>query len=742
MSRLLIISNRLPVTVKLEQGVINVVKSVGGLATGLSGPHDSGESLWFGWPGNISRLNTPQRNYLEKALSALRTVPVYLSQSEINRYYEGFSNGVLWPLFHYQTDMVQHDAWRHWKTYMEVNQRFAEVVADHYRPGDLIWVHDYQLTLLPAMLRRLIPSARIGFFLHIPFPSSEVFRILPWRTQILKGILGADLIGFHTYSYIRHFIRALLIVLDVESEGKIVSYGDRKVNLGVFPMGVDTAKFGRLANEKDVLAKVAEIQQKCRGQKLIVGVDRLDYTKGLPHRMLAMDRLLEREPALREKIRMIQVVVPSRTKVDSYKQYRQTLDELVGRINGAYATVNSVPIHYLYRSVSQTELVALYRSAQLMLVTPLRDGMNLVAKEFIASRTDEDGILILSEFAGAAAELKEAISINPYDIDGMATTIKKALTLPAEERQARMRILRSRVLAHDCYHWSNRFMKTLRKAPRVKTGTFQALSSSDQIKRILEKLRCSNQLLLLMDYDGTLVPLASSPQLAVPDPALKTLLRNLAARHGTEVHIISGRPRQVLETWLGGIPIGLHAEHGYWSRLQPGMIWKQNDHKNSKWKDDVLPILQQFASWTPGSLIEQKSGSLAWHYRMADPELGKIHAQELKQQIELNLNDLSAEMVDSQKVIEIRTKGIHKGMILPSLIEEFHLHGRILAMGDDRADEELFAALPPGSFAIHVGPNQSQAEYRLANPTAARSFLAQLLVRMGKPSRVKKSFQH
>lgn len=479
MSQLLIISNRLPVTVTLEQGVVNVVKSVGGVATGLSGPHDSGESLWFGWPGNISRLNAHQRKHLDKGLSDLRTVPVYLSQREINRYYDGFSNGVLWPLFHYQTDMIQHDAWRHWKTYMEVNQRFAEVVADKYQKGDLIWVHDYQLTLLPTMLRRLIPMARIGFFLHIPFPSSGVFRILPWRTQILKGILGADLIGFHTYSYMRHFIRTLFTVLGVESEEEIISYQDRKVTLGVFPMGVDTAKFAKLANQKNVLERVAEIQQECRGQKLVVGVDRLDYIKGLPRRMLAMDRLLEREPSLRGKIRMIQVVVPSRTKVDSYKQYQQKLDELVGRINGVHATVNSVPIHYLYRSVSQTELVALYRSAQLMLVTPLRDGMNLVAKEFIASRTDEDGILILSEFAGAAAELREAILINPYDIDGVATTIKKALTLPSEERHARMRILRNRVLAYDCYHWANNFMKALQKASPVRTVAFPALSSSD-----------------------------------------------------------------------------------------------------------------------------------------------------------------------------------------------------------------------------------------------------------------------
>ena len=323
MGRLLIVSNRLPVTVKSERGKIRVSESIGGLATGLRGPHQSGESLWVGWPGEVSRREG-QRSYLEKELADLRAVPVYLTQSEINRYYEAFSNGVLWPLFHYQTDRLQRDAWRHWRTYREVNRRFADVVVQHYRSGDLIWVHDYQLTLVPAMLRQLLPQARIGYFLHIPFPSSEVFRILPWRSQILEGILGADLIGFHTYSYMRHFIRALLLILGVESEGEMLAYGNRKVLMGVFPIGIDAAEFGRLADRESVLAKAEAIRQECGGRKLILGVDRLDYTKGLPRRMLAMDRLLEREPGLRDKVRMIQVVVPSRTQVDSYQQYRQS----------------------------------------------------------------------------------------------------------------------------------------------------------------------------------------------------------------------------------------------------------------------------------------------------------------------------------------------------------------------------------------------------------------------------------
>jgi trehalose 6-phosphate synthase/phosphatase len=434
MSRLLV-SRTLPVTVKLERGDFMITGRRAGLATGLR-PHEHVDSLWIGWPGDVSRFDTNQRDRIDRKLSDLRSVPIHLTQAEITRYYEGFSNGVLWPLFHYSTDKVQGDAWSNWKVYASVNQRFAEAVAEQYRKGDLVWVHDYQLSLVPQLLRRLIPDARIGFFLHIPFPSSEVFRILPWRTQILEGMLGANLIGFHTYSYLTHFSRALLHVLHLEVQAGRLQYGEVDVRLGVFPMGVDAAEFSRMADEAGVLSEVASIREKSGDRKLLVGVDRLDYTKGISRRMLAIERLFELEPSLRRKIRLVQIVVPSRTKVGSYQQSRSELDEIVGRINGEFATVNSVPIHYLYRSIDQRQLVALYKAADVMLVTPLRDGMNLVAKEFVASRTDEDGVLVLSEFAGAAAELAEALHVNPYDLDSVAQVIKNALTMPTMSAHA------------------------------------------------------------------------------------------------------------------------------------------------------------------------------------------------------------------------------------------------------------------------------------------------------------------
>jgi trehalose 6-phosphate synthase/phosphatase len=462
LNRLLIVSNRLPVTIKLDRGKVAIIKSAGGLATGLRGPHERAGSLWIGWPGDVSRFDAAQRAQIANSLSALRTAPVYLTQTEITRFYEGFSNGVMWPLFHYLTDKVQRDAWRNWKTYREVNQRFADVVAEHYQPDDLVWVHDYQLALVPGLLRQLIPDARIGFFLHIPFPSSEVFRILPWRTEILEGMLGADLIGFHTNSYQRHFVKAARHIFEVETESKRLIYNGRVIRVGAFPMGIDAARWGRLATEQGVLFEVEKIKSRSAGCKLLVGVDRLDYTKGLGRRMMAFERLLEIEPSLRNKVRLVQVVAPSRTKVASYDRLRRELDEMVGRINGAYGTVGSVPIHYLYRSISDQPLAALYRAADVMLVTPLRDGMNLVAKEFVASRPDEDGVLILSEFAGAASELVEAILVNPYDIDRVALSIKTALAMPRDQRQKRMRALRARVESNDCYGWADTFLETLR----------------------------------------------------------------------------------------------------------------------------------------------------------------------------------------------------------------------------------------------------------------------------------------
>ncbi len=458
--RVLIVSNRLPAVLRVKEGDASLAPAAGGLATAMGTVHDQGRHVWIGSLGESSRLTAAQRADIGTRLAARRLRDVGLSAQQVRAYYEEFSNGVLWPLFHYMPDRIPLDS-RGWQTYRDVNARFADVIVEEHQPGDVIWVHDYQLLLLPGLLRQRLPAARIGFFLHIPFPSFEVFRMLPWREALARGMLGADLIGFHTESYARYFAHALRYALQLQPAEHSVCVGSRTVRIRAFPLGIDAVAYDRLAADPAVEKERVRIREGTGGRQLIVGVDRLDYTKGIPRRLLAFERMLERDASARDRVRLIQVAVPSRSAVETYKAFRKQLDELVGRINGRFGTAASVPIHYLYRAVTPPQLVGLYRAADVMAVTPLRDGMNLVAKEFIASRTDDDGVLLLSEFAGAAEELREAVQVNPNDIDAVADALASALTMAPEERRTRMRALRERVRSQTVQRWAETFLDEL-----------------------------------------------------------------------------------------------------------------------------------------------------------------------------------------------------------------------------------------------------------------------------------------
>jgi trehalose 6-phosphate synthase/phosphatase len=725
--RLVLVSNRLPVTVKVDRGDLAVVRSSGGLATGLRGPHEQSGGLWIGWPGDVSRLAEGQRRKLDAHLEELRCVPVYLSSVEVSRYYDGFSNAVLWPLFHYLLDRIPLHS-QEWDVYRAINERFADAIARVWKPGDLVWIHDYQLCLVPKMLRARIPGATIGFFLHIPFPASEVLRILPWREQILEGMLGADLVGFHTFTYRSHFASSILRVLGISTPGDRAVVDGREIKIGVFPIGVDAQMFGKLAEDPEVLAEVASIRAGARGERILLGIDRLDYTKGIPRRLLAYERLLEREPRWRGKVRLVQVAVPSRDKVPSYQEFRRTVNEHVGRINGAFAQVDWVPIHYVHRSLTEKHVVALYRAADVMVVTPLRDGMNLVAKEFVTSRPDEDGVLVLSEFAGAAAEMGEALQVNPYDIETMARVYSDALRMPEEERHLRMRALRKRIASRDVHHWAQSFIEALRAARGAEGVAKAALTPPEDLAALTARLRRAERLVLLLDYDGTLVPFARAPDLATPDRGLRDLLAALAAKAGVRVHIVSGRSRETLERWLGNLPIGLHAEHGYWSRVAPDRPWTAMADISVAWKNEVRKVLEWATTATPGALVEEKTASLAWHYRMAEPELGAARADELGHRLEAVLKGEPVELLRGDKVLEIRPTGVSKGRIVERVLQHVEPPApMVAAMGDDQTDEDLFLAIPPDGVSIGVGFRPTVAGYRVASPGAARTLLESLL---------------
>jgi trehalose 6-phosphate synthase/phosphatase len=723
--RLLIVSNRLPVSARVTADGLRIVPSSGGLASGLRPWHERSGSLWFGWPGDVSAATPAQKEQLDQCLRQRGIVPVQLTDEQVDRYYHGFANRVLWPVFHYLIDRVPVET-AGWDAYREVNEAFAEAVADAYRPDDTIWVHDYQLMLLPALLRKRIPHARIGFFLHIPFPSSEVFRILPCRHEILNGLLGADLIGLHTFAYMRHFVTSLLHVDGVEADIDRLRVGGREVRVGVFPMGVDAAAFAGLAADPDVRARVDAIRRDAAGRRIVLGVDRLDYTKGIPRRLMALEHMLERDPDLSDGMRYIQVAVPSRGEVDSYRRFRKEVEERVGRINGTYGTLRSLPVHYVHQSVSPQDLVALYCAADVMLVTPLRDGMNLVAKEFVASRVDEDGVLVLSEFAGAAAELNGAVTVNPYDPESVADSVHRALSMSIEERQTRMRTLRRRVVEHDVHAWAGAFVHQL-GVVRPFRHSAPATRPDPSLAGALAEARRTMKLRLLLDYDGTLVPLARSPELAAPDEGLLWLLRRLAASPGIQIDIVSGRSRETLQQWLGHLPVSLWAEHGFWHRSRPNAGWQAAVTVASDWIARVIPMLEQFAASTPGSLVEVKSASIDWHYRCAPREFGARQARELRMWLGDVLSNQPLEVREGKKVIEVRLRGISKGLVAQRVEAETEPGTIIVAIGDDLTDEDLFRVLPPSSLTVAVGRSYTAATFRVDDHRAVRSLLRSLV---------------
>jgi trehalose 6-phosphate synthase/phosphatase len=719
--RLLIVAHRLPCTIRVTDGSAELVSSPGGVATGLSGAHRDNESLWIGWPGPIERLDAESRASIRDQLAASRLVAVELTPGEERGSYEGYANAVLWPLFHYEMNRLPLDV-RDFEVYRSANERFAKAVIANYRPGDLVWIHDYQLFLVPHLVREQIPDAKIGFFLHIPFPSSEVFRTLPNREAILEGVLAADLIGFHTAAYMRHFVSAVQRILGNPIEIDRIRHEGREVRLGVFPMGIDAQAFATTAADPAVLREAFTLQ---RGpdQKLLLGIDRLDYTKGIPRRLLAFERLLERHGELRGTVRLIQIAVPSREGVEAYQDFRSKADELIGRIHGAFATPDWVPVHWIYRGLSHDEIVALYRAADVMLVTPLRDGMNLVAKEYVASRTDEGGVLLLSEFAGAASELAEAVPINPFDIEATAEAMYRGLTMPEEEIQRRMRAMRRRVFAFDTTLWVERFVNALKAVQHGRDFIEQQPTPADRIHAAQNLMLAADHLVLLLDYDGTIVPLAKTPDLAAPDTDTCQLLAALAQRPGTEVHVVSGRSPEDLELWLGKLPIGLHAEHGIYTRRPHAEDWEPCPHVAQEWRGPVLTILREFADRTPGSLIEEKGACLAWHYRAAEPEFGSRQARELRLHLLELLSNEPVEILAGHKVLEVRPQGYHKGRIVEQIRASAPGDATILAMGDDATDEDMFAALDSDALTIHIGAGGSRARLRLANVAAARRFL-------------------
>lgn len=733
MKRLLIVSNRLPVKIYEEENKLKVLPSAGGLATGLKSYHKNQDSLWIGWPG----LNTDDKKTkkeIETILKKEHCSPVYLSDELFDNYYNGFSNTTLWPLFHYFTEYTEFKE-RYLEAYRKVNELFADAIIEKAEKGDTVWVHDYQLLLLPKMLKDKRPDLTIGFFLHIPFPSFEVFRILPWRTEILSGILGSDLIGFHTYDYARHFISATKRLLGYEVSFNEITFNSRHVFIDVFPMGIDYKKFEKKALE----IQSRPIQQRSKdhqeidkfllaspGRKMILSIDRLDYTKGIPNRLKAFRHFLKKYPEQKEKVSLVLLTVPSRVMVEKYKKLKNELEKLVGSINGEFGTINWNPVIYFYRSLPFENLIELYISADIALLTPLRDGMNLVAKEYIATLTNQKGVLILSEMAGAAKELGEALTVNPNNVEDVSEAIYKALTMPETEQKKTVAAMQKRLKRYDVFKWASDFVNSLYKTQQ-KHEEYQARKVSQNLQNsIVKQYQAAKERVLFLDYDGTLQGFYDDPSAAKPDKELFEILDRIASEQKTELVLISGRDKVTFDKWFGRKNYTLIAEHGAWLK-QKDKKWRERKPEQSEWKNVVLPVLEAYVDRTPGSLIEDKTYSLVWHYRKADIELGALRALELKTDISSLIENSNLEILEGNKVIEVKVSGINKGTAAGEFLQQYNFDF-VLAIGDDWTDEFLFKELPDNAFTIKVGSFNSAAKYYVNNYKDVRKLLTTIKI--------------
>ncbi|HSK46769.1 MAG TPA: bifunctional alpha,alpha-trehalose-phosphate synthase (UDP-forming)/trehalose-phosphatase, partial [Coriobacteriia bacterium] len=527
MSRLLIVANRLPITVERRKGEHRFRRSVGGVATGLDSYRRSGETLWIGWAEMpSSRIDAAERAELRSELrERFDSEPVFLTADDVAGFYHGFSNRALWPLFHYFSRFAEFNP-EFWRAYERVNKKYRDAVLEVYEPGDRIWVHDYQLMLLPGMLRQKLPDAAIGFFLHIPFPSYELYRLLPWRRELLEGVLGANLIGFHTHDYVRHFLGSVHSLLGLEDRNGQLRIAGRIALVDAFPMGIDFHRYSDGVNTPAVRRERKRVSHE--GTRMILSIDRLDYTKGIPERLRSFDRFLEHHPEWRGKVTLVCVAVPSRSRVWTYRDLKREVDELVGDINGRWGTIQWTPVRYLYRSLSFNLLEALYAEADVALVTPLRDGMNLIAKEYVAAHADRPGVLVLSEMAGAARELSEAIIVNPHDQEAVVAAIERALTMPVGEQVRSNAAMRRRLMRYDVTRWAQDFLGKLDEVMMHQLAYDEYELTEEARNRLVQAFECAEQRLVLLDYDGTLVPFAETPIQAAPDEELLGLLRHLS----------------------------------------------------------------------------------------------------------------------------------------------------------------------------------------------------------------------
>lgn len=736
-SPLVIVSNRLPISVKHVDGKLEFYPSVGGLATGLASYVTDKRNKWIGWPGiPTDDLTEAEHQEIAVELRKHNCYPVFLRQKQLDDFYNGYSNTLLWPLFHdLPAKLDDHD--KYWKAYKTVNAAFAGVVLALSDTHSTIWVHDYQLLLLPALLREVRPKAKIGFFLHIPFPGPKILARLPSAKRLLLGMLGSDLIGFHTRTYADNFsLDCTELTNEIVAPGQVI-HGTHITRVRDFPMGIDYARFTRAQELTTVKATYRLHRQKYRGLKVILTVDRLDPTKGLVERLEAYREFLRRTPDIHGRAIMVMLAVPSRTEIDEYKQLRRKVEKLVQAITDEFGTPSWWPIDYLYTSLPVESVTALYQVADVAFITPLRDGMNLVAKEYIASRPKHDGVLILSSTAGAAQELTDAILVDPRDHEALVKALIQAVKMPKRELTRRVQAMQDHVATNTVQYWASNFMNSLQK-PLPGTRRLTWTLTHQHRHDIIEAFGRARFPVMFLDYDGVLAPHIINPLKAAPSRNMTNVLETLSRLDRLHLAVVSGRDQEELTNWLGALPISLVAEHGAMMRswphptsakalVKPG--WKRLTRVSPAWQEDLQPILEKYAANTPGARVEVKNFSLVWHYRNASPYYAQKHLVILRRILRPLVKAYNLGLYNGDKILEIKPLDINKGTAvteLLGLISKDEAPDFILCIGDDYTDEDMFAALPLSAYTIKVGRGLSDARYRVRSADQVYNLLKRL----------------
>ncbi|WP_159467418.1 bifunctional alpha,alpha-trehalose-phosphate synthase (UDP-forming)/trehalose-phosphatase [Dyadobacter sp. 3J3] len=725
--RLIIVAYRLPFKIINENDQVQLFQNSGGLVSAVlslvheqeGSPFNSAEKIqWVGFSENSPEELEGQ----SLANDSFQAHPVFIPADVNENYYEGFCNNLIWPLCHYFPSLAKFED-EYFDSYQIANRLFFDKLAEIIQPDDVVWVQDYQLMLLPEMIRERFPENKIGFFFHIPFPSFELFRMLPvkWRKAIIEGILGADVVGFHTNDYVEYFLKAARMVSGYGNKLHYINLSNRIVKVDSFPISIDYKKFNAAYDEPEVQRERLLARESLK-EKIIFSVDRLDYSKGILHRLHGFQRFLEQNQNWHEKVSYVMVVVPSRDKIDQYQQMKSDIDQTVGRINANYGNINWQPIIYQYRSMAYDELVGMYTASDVALITPVRDGMNLVCKEYVASRKDRKGVLILSEMAGAAAELGEALIINPLDNQDIADAILTAFDMPEVEQTKRMDAMQARIRDYDIFAWTNDFFTQMIMLEQEHERLRQVFLTNIGIDAIRKAYDASSNRILFFDYDGTLAPIVPDPAKAIVSVDTKKIIMDLAKRD--TVIIISGRDRYFLNDLFQDLPVHIIAEHGALIKTKDSAEWVLNESYEENWKESIRPILDMYAKRCPGVFVEEKETSLAWHYRTAeDKEYALRRAQELTWQLKNFIQpELNLQIIEGNKVIEVKKTAFNKGTAARAFVENGD-YDFILAIGDDTTDEDMFEALPETAYTIKIGDDLSAARNHIKNQQEVFHFL-------------------